>query len=353
MNPPSLNSGCEPVCLPIIEPSQAGEARRLAATLAGRLGLSATSQGKIALIVTELAGNLVRHATGGEMIVQAIRSRSRSGIEVLAIDRGPGLGDFDRCLADGYSTSRTPGNGLGAVARLADEFDYHSVPGQGSVISARCWIAGPISPAPSCPPNRVLIWESFVCRWRARLNAAMPGRSPSQCPARPRSSWPTVWATVPRRPRRPARPSPRFDWTRRAHRAHTWRRSTRRSGGTRGAAIAVVTVRRDARAVCFAGVGNISGTVYDGSGQHRGLTSHNGTVGGNIHKVQEFVVPWFAGDTLVLHSDGLTSQWTLQSQALLRSKTPGVIAATLYRDYRRDRDDVTVLVARDGRRSPR
>ena len=42
-----------------------------------------------------------------------------------------------RCLTDGYSTAGTPGTGLGAVRRLANEFDIYSAPGEGTIVMAR------------------------------------------------------------------------------------------------------------------------------------------------------------------------------------------------------------------------
>jgi hypothetical protein len=48
-----------------------------------------------------------------------------------------------------------------------------------------------------------------------------------------------------------------------------------------------------------------------------------------------------------MHSDGLSAHWSLDSYPGLRARHPALIAATLYRDLARERDDVTVLVARE------
>jgi hypothetical protein len=50
----------------------------------------------------------------------------------------------------------------------------------------------------------------------------------------------------------------------------------------------------------------------------------------------------------VLHSDGLLTQWSLDPYPGLSSRRPDVIAGVLYRDFRRVRDDATVVVARNG-----
>ena len=77
------------------------------------------------------------------------------------------------------------------------------------------------------------------------------------------------------------------------------------------------------------------------------MVSHNGTVGHTIRKVQEFIYPWPPGSLLVMHSDGLATQWQLGRYAGLASSHPGLVAGVLYRDFRREPR------RRDGRGGPR
>ena len=52
-------------------------------------GFDETGQGKVALVVTEAATNLVKHAGGGELIVQGlIDGRAGAALEILALDSG-------------------------------------------------------------------------------------------------------------------------------------------------------------------------------------------------------------------------------------------------------------------------
>jgi hypothetical protein len=78
------------------------------------------------------------------------------------------------------------------------------------------------------------------------------------------------------------------------------------------------------------------------------LVSYNGTVGHEVRKIQEFVYPWPKGGLLVMHSDGLGTQWRLDRYPGLVAKHPSLLAGVLYRDFNRGRDDVTVLVVREG-----
>src|SRR5436853_5031629 len=103
---------------PVSEASQVAEARRAAASLAQKTGMDETVAGKLAIVVTEAATNLVKHGGGGSILLSAHERRGASGVEMLAIDKGPGMADIHRCAGDGYSTAGSPGNGLGAIARL-------------------------------------------------------------------------------------------------------------------------------------------------------------------------------------------------------------------------------------------
>src|SRR5690606_34360974 len=115
---------------------------------------------------------------------------------------------------------------------------------------------------------------------------------------------------------------------------------------TRGAAVATAKLIASAERGVFAGVGNIVGRV-EASPAHRHLVSHNGTVGHTMRKVQEFAFPWPRGALLVMHSDGLGTHWDFASYPGLTVRHPGLIAAVLYRDYDRGRDDVSVVVVRN------
>ena len=115
---------------------------------------------------------------------------------------------------------------------------------------------------------------------------------------------------------------------------------------TRGAAIGIATIHIASGRLGFVGVGNISGIVQNG-GESRSLVSHAGIVGHRCHRIQEFAYPWTSGSMLVLFSDGLQSRWQLAKYPGLTERHPTIVAATLYRDHVRGRDDVTVVAARE------
>lgn len=333
------------VAVPVADPSQVGESRRIASALAGRSGFDEVGRGKVALVASELAGNLARHARGGELIVSALARGKVAGLECLAIDRGPGMADFRRCLADGFSTAGTPGTGLGAVARLADEFDAFTVVGQGTVLLARLWASPLPTPGPRagdalevgavCLPvaGERESGDAWASAWPSPgLGLLMVADGLGHGPLAAAASNAAVAAL-----RRGAGGTSPAEILRAAHEALK---------GTRGAAVAVALVDLGRREVRFAGIGNISATVLSPGARH-GLVSLPGVVGLEIRKVQEFAQPWPPGSLLVMHSDGLATHWRLDRASPLASRHPGVVAGALYRDHARGRDDVTVVVARD------
>ena len=106
-------------CIVIREQTDAAGARRAALSLATALAFDEVSAGKLGLVVTEAAKNLLKHAGGGQVVLRCLEYDGTAGIELLALDKGPGIANLGRCYEDGFSTAGTPGNGLGAIARLS------------------------------------------------------------------------------------------------------------------------------------------------------------------------------------------------------------------------------------------
>jgi anti-sigma regulatory factor (Ser/Thr protein kinase) len=321
-----------PVRLPVTERTQASEARRIAGELARRLGFAETQAGELAIVVTEAGNNLAKHATGGEILLSATGDEKSAGVEMLAIDRGPGM-DVERCLRDGFSTAGTSGTGLGAIQRLATYFDAWS-DASGTVLLAgferephdpRTFAIGS---ARAAKPGETMCGDAWIAKQEQQhlsvLMADGLGHGPFASDA-------ALEATSVFR-------SQTFlgaaDMVRLVHGGLR---------GTRGAAIGVAEIDLAAGKVRYSGLGNIAGVLVSAS-RVQNLVSMNGTAGHQAARIGEFEYTWPEGGLLIMHSDGLGSSWALERYPGLSRRHPSVIAGVLYRDYSRGRDDVAVVV---------
>jgi anti-sigma regulatory factor (Ser/Thr protein kinase) len=323
----------------ISDQSHAGDVRRAVVASAQTIGMDDTACGRVAIAVTEMATNIIKHATTGRMLWETLEHHGSRGLRIIAIDRGPGISDLTSALRDGYSTSGTAGNGLGAVRRLATRFDLYSLPDRGTCVYTEFWQA---AKRPSA--------DSFLLGV-----ISQPIRGEIECgdgwgmkPAADTSFFMVVdglghgpfAADAAREAERVLNNSHANSAAAILQDCHDALRKTR------GAAGAVAAVSQHKGSVTFAGIGNISCTVLDARSR-RGIASHNGTLGHQMQKIQEFTVPWNPDSVLIMHSDGLGTKWDLNQYPGLTKKHPSVIAAILYRDFERERDDVTVLAAKN------
>ena len=110
-------------------------ARRLCADI----GFAESDQFLVSTVVSELATNILHYAGQGEVRIKTLHCCGRQGVEVLAVDHGPGIDDIEKALTDNYSTGGTLGLGLPSVKRIMDEFTIESVPGCGVRCLTRKW----------------------------------------------------------------------------------------------------------------------------------------------------------------------------------------------------------------------
>ena len=325
------------VRVPVTESSQPAAARRAAMTLAHDAGMDESEVGGIALVVTELATNLVKHAKGGELLMRRFGADGQDGVEVLSLDRGPGMANVALSLGDGYSTAGSPGTGLGSVLRTAGEFDLYSHPGKGTLVVARVF-AHRRTGAPheqalgvvrQAKPGEEVCGDSWLARWFADgwICAVADGLGHGIIASDAAN------AIINAVRQAPSRLSP-IEILEAAHQA---------AKPTRGAALGVAVMDEAAGVVRFAGIGNIAAVVANGA-ERRHLISHNGIVGHEYRKASEFSQPWQAQSLLILHSDGIGTQWDFARYPGLVARDPSLIAGVLYRDFLRGSDDATVVV---------
>jgi hypothetical protein len=248
--------------------------------------------------------------------------------------------DVAACMRDGYSTAGSAGHGLGAVQRQSETIEIASWPDLGTAVLARVSTA-----------------ESFTVRTAASrawgfVDVPKPGED--VCGDAP--------SVIERTDARLLMVADGLGHGREAAYAATEAvRLFQRHGNceipellelmhaglraTRGAAVAIARIDARHSRVTYGGVGNIAGSLMVGE-QSRHMISMNGTLGHNARKVQAFDYPAAPGGLVIMHSDGVSTNWSLARYPGLAQRDPTLIAAVLYRDQARHRDDATVLVAR-------
>ncbi|MEV2213952.1 ATP-binding SpoIIE family protein phosphatase [Streptomyces sp. NPDC050997] len=332
--------------IPVHDSTRVRDVRVAAEHAAVRAGLDEPRTAAAALVATELATNLLKHAEGGQVLIDVVDpplpgSRAPM-VQIAAIDHGQGMADVRAALRDGYSTARSLGAGLGTCRRIADDFGLYSLPGRGTVALARVGTrAKEDAPAAAVRVGAVNIpfagaeYSGDAWAWARsgdRLTLMLAdglGHGPDAA----RASTAATRALHGSAHLPPAEVLVHLDSALR---------------GTRGAAVAVAQVDTRAGVLRFAGLGNIGARLREG-GTWRSLLSRPGIVGVHRHAtLREDRMPWAADRLLILHSDGLPSRWTPPSDPDLLTADPAVVAAVTLRDAsssaRPVRDDTAVAV---------
>lgn len=312
-----------------------GAARRRFVSLAHSAGLDEARSNDAALIATELASNVIKHARNGGILLGCTVEAGQRGVSIVAWDRGPGM-NLAACMRDGMSTAGTAGAGLGAVSRLATRWDAYTRHGIGTVITAivlpKGARAAPVElggiaiPYPGLP----VCGDAWTSHEHGHLVTVIVSDGLGHGDGARQASQAVLAAFR----ARPDDPLPAI--LDHAHRA---------AKATRGAAATVVRIDRTARTATIAGVGNVAAWVI--ADKSRQLVTQHGTLGQATPSLRQETYPFPPSATLVIATDGLKSRIPFDELAELLARSPLTIAAGLWRDHARGRDDATVVVLRE------
>ncbi|WP_037771156.1 SpoIIE family protein phosphatase [Streptomyces sclerotialus] len=316
-------------------------AAHAARQLAARCGLPGALPDQAAVIASELGSNLAKYATDGVLYLQ--RLPTGGGMEVLAADRGPGMPELERCLADGFSTTGSLGAGLGAVRRIASHFSIRSGSADGTLVCAR--LCTPEQAAASgdgvgavCLPAEGEQESGDACTVLdtddSRTAIVVDGLGHGPPAAEAAQTALRAFHRVP--------DAPLPDVLTTVH------RSLRR---TRGAAIGLLRLRPGHGEYC--GVGNIRALVLGPDGVHHRLTGRPGIAGLQLPPTPRVSdLPLAPGGTAVLHTDGINHRWSQSPPLFTLRLPPPLLTASLAHGHRITRDDATVLAATPRQRKP-
>jgi anti-sigma regulatory factor (Ser/Thr protein kinase) len=317
---------------PVQVAEDVGELRRAVAAQTSRLpGLPA---GGAELVATELATNILRHTNGGYVLCRA----TGDGMELIAVDHGPGLAPAARTPPATWPAGRGGGLGVGLVTirRRASTFDLYST-SRGTVVLVR------LQPGHAAAATGPWRWggvnlpkggsgesgDAWAVAADGFLTAMLvDGLGHGEHAAAAAATAVTVFrghASATRSGERLA------GVTRQVHEGMR---------GTRGGVLAVCLIDPREGTATFTGVGNIAGRIVSGQDSHLAPP-----------KPKQTTHPWHAGATLVLCTDGIDTRWAPGAYPGLLRHRPAVVAATIHRDHSRGTDDAAILVVRDARDS--
>jgi anti-sigma regulatory factor (Ser/Thr protein kinase) len=322
----------------VVDESQVGYARRCVGEICQRISSDETFCGKATIVATEMARNIVRHANGGQIVIREFATPGGASLELLALDRGPGIRNTAECLRDGFSTGGTAGTGLGSIKRLSDRFEVFSQLDHGTAVWAKLCTVNNCSTSNAFENSGISVaveheevcgdaWEVIETKQGLRaivVDGLGHGPFAEQAAREAVAVFRRQVATGV---------------------ADTLKLIDQALTKTRGAAGAIVELCPTKKQVTAAGVGNISMRLMN-NGESKSFGCDNGTLGTGVPRIREFMQPWTDGSVLVMHSDGVRTHWNLDDYPGLLRRHPGLVAGLLYRDFQRGRDDATVIAVR-------
>jgi anti-sigma regulatory factor (Ser/Thr protein kinase) len=341
--------------IPLTHEAQVGLARRHINRLAAEIGLSDLQLAEIELVVKELGSNALKFARGtGRIYFAAADERLEPrGIEIIYLDKGPGIEDTAIAISDGYSTTGSLGAGLGAIKRMSDEFYIYSaldsvtrrLPMYGRTTHGTAIVFRKrVNREDSAPQAAQGIWgtmtrpleghtdngDAYVVRTldNRLLVAVIDGLGHGEAASE------SARAAITAIERNLERSVEAIVWE-----AHEALRQMR------GAVMGLAAIDRAAGTIEFAGVGNTDIRVIGGRERLR-FISLNGTLGSRLDRVKVFKEDLPKMATLIMATDGISERWEPDNYPGLFGLHPQLFCATVMRDFSRPNDDATILCGR-------
>ncbi|MDX1284109.1 MAG: SpoIIE family protein phosphatase [Draconibacterium sp.] len=330
-----------------------GICRRKSVSAAKKIGFDEVKTGEVAILVTELVTNVLKHGGGhGKIVVCEVKREKQVALEIWCADIGQGIPDFEKALIDGYSDKISLGIGLGSIRRFSDELEINP---NTDVLTSGFGLSG-LEEFSNC--IRSLKWvptKHWIGKNRNISVGAVSRHKPGESlngdtyVVNHVSSDKTITAVI-----------DGLGHGKQAHMASQLAREQilQRSDvpievlikhvhdalrGTRGVVIALAAIDTGLKKITFTGIGNIEGFLVL-SDEKRSLISYGGIIGHNMRTPRVFSFPFQKGDFLCLYSDGINTRWNFDD---IDWKThPQQSAEQIINTYSRENDDATVLIIR-------
>lgn len=340
--------------LQIENESDVGVCRRKSVGLAKQVGFDEVKIGEIAIMITELVTNVLKHGgrKGKILICQLENKKQQKAIEVWCCDMGNGIPNFNQSITDGYTNKNSLGIGLGTIRRFSDEFEinpkktkilhdtglkdlenYNNCIRTLKWVPTKQWIGKNrkliIGAASRSKPGENLNGDSYIINHTTQTK--------------------TVAAII--------------DGLGHGKEAHIASQMAKEQlllrselpvdvlmqhihngiRGTRGAVVGLLLADTENDKLYFSGIGNIEGFLCNADGK-KNLLSFGGIVGHNMRTPRVFNFNFKPGDYICLYTDGITSRWS--SKDINWKENPQQTAEYILNNFSRQNDDATVLIIR-------
>lgn len=310
--------------------------------LALQIGFSAHRAAETDIIVAELTSNLIKYANGGELLYRGHVENDQNLIEIYCLDNGVGFDNVAKIMNDGYSSSNTLGHGLGSIKRLSNDFQIYSIKNWGCVQYVKICETSEFNPpllknvlnyttiAVNYPGEK-LCGDGYYVKHSSKGFQIFVGDGLGHG----ESANEAVEAAI-----KVFRQTIEWNPTEVLREIHSKVKKTRGLVAT----IASVDYKAEVWNIC--GIGNINTRIYTGL-ENKTYTAYNGIIGHNIPRtLNSTIVPFKKHQIIVMHSDGLRTRWNLNDLTSIFKQSPGIIAASLFKENIRGTDDATILVGK-------
>lgn len=329
------------VRLSLPDRSYQGMVRSELKRMAEAAGFSGHRLGQIEIIIAEITSNLVKHASKGGTILAKKIENPQPGIEFISIDNGPGMRFAAKMMEDGQSTSKTLGQGLGAIRRISDVFDLYSIAGWGTIVFSRNFVKKEQPPAePVFEINAISVAKKdhVLCgdAWSARVQGKKIKIALIDGLGHGAHAHEAAALAVEK--------LSNYSKLEPAEELKALHLALKQ---TRGGVITVAHADPVNHQLVYSGVGNIAMKVI-APGIPKGCFSYNGIVGHIMPaSLNNHSFVWnVKTDFIIMHSDGISARWDIQKYPGILQHHPVMLCAALYKDFDRANDDSTILIGK-------
>jgi len=310
--------------------------------LALQLGFKPHRAAETDIIIAELTSNLIKYAGGGDLLYRSHHNGSCNEIEIYCLDKGTGIENIAKIMKDGYSTSSTLGQGIGAIKRLSNDFQIYSMRGWGTVqyikICDKADFCIPnsntgldISALSVNYPGERVCGDGYHIKYTRKGFQIFVGDGLGHGANAHEAVEQAVRA---------------FKQCAENNPVAVLRYIHEHVKKSRGLVATIATVDFETESWNICGIGNINTRIYNGL-DNKTYTPYNGIIGHNIPRtINSTVVPYQKHQIIIMHSDGLRTRWNLSELNSIIKQSPAIIASALYKDNVRGTDDATVLVGK-------